>query len=274
MDTATNHHGSFDRETQPFLEFKNHTLPEPAATSGQQSCFVSFCPSAKVLLLAHLLLFILNICILTPVVYFGHQHYVNKHSVSTVWSPAENVIEWEARVIDAIPGSTLYTGYPTPESDAAWTDLLRGINLRILPDEMKRLGYTSLALKDGSGYVGSLGVYHELHCLKRVRKMLYRDYYYPDMTAHEAGHRMGHLEHCLEQIRQSSICHGDINVIPYSWLRDENNLTALPTMQFGSLHQCVNWEKLDGWAKARRVDLFDENLLKPADLAGEHGAED
>lgn len=73
------------------------------------------------------------------------------------------------------------------------------------------------------------------------------------------------IEHCLELIRQSSVCHGDVNVIPYSWLRDQEHLTASPTMQFGSLHQCVNWDKLDSWAKARRLDLFDSDLLAPAE---------
>lgn len=72
------------------------------------------------------------------------------------------------------------------------------------------------------------------------------------------------IEHCLEQIRQSSICNGDVNVIPYSWLCNEEHLAALPAMQFGSLHQCVNWKKLDGWVKARRLDLFDEGLPVPA----------
>lgn len=30
---------------------------------------------------------------------------------------------------------------------------------------MERLGQTSLKMKDGSGYLGVLGVYHELHCV-------------------------------------------------------------------------------------------------------------
>jgi hypothetical protein len=70
-------------------------------------------------------------------------------------------------------------------------------------------------------------------------------------------------EHCLEQIRQSAICHGDVNVIGFTWLEDAQHDTLVPTMQFGSQHQCVNWDKLDRWAKARRLDLFDEELLAP-----------
>ncbi|KAJ8131022.1 hypothetical protein O1611_g2609 [Lasiodiplodia mahajangana] len=187
---------------------------------------------------------------------------------SLLWSPAQEAIKWETRVIDAIPGSTPYTGYPSPQSDEAWGELLEGISVKILPHEMERLGYSSLKLKDGSGYVGSLGVYHELHCIKRVRKMIYRDYYYPNMTTDEWHHRMGHIEHCLEQIRQSAICHGDVNIIAFSWLQDPEHNTTVPTMQFGSQHQCINWDKLNRWAKARRLDLFDEELLAPPPRVG------
>lgn len=43
-----------------------------------------------------------------------------------VLAPADDSIESEARVIDAIPGSAPYTGYPAPEPDAARADLLKG----------------------------------------------------------------------------------------------------------------------------------------------------
>ncbi|KAI1424879.1 hypothetical protein F5Y12DRAFT_415923 [Xylaria sp. FL1777] len=182
-----------------------------------------------------------------------------------LWSPAQNAIDWETRVIDAIPGSTLYAGFPNPESDAAWSGLLRGINLKIFPEEMKQLGYDSLKLKDGSGYVATMAVYHELHCIKRVRKMIYRDYYYPNITESEWVHRMGHVEHCLEQIRQSAICHGDVSIVPYSWIRDEEHQVDVPSMQLGSLHQCVKWDKIVEWAQNRRIDLFTEELLRPTE---------
>ena len=35
---------------------------------------------------------------------------------------------------------------------------------RFSEEELHRLNQTSLALKDG-GYIGELGVYHELHCV-------------------------------------------------------------------------------------------------------------
>lgn len=40
-----------------------------------------------------------------------------------------------------------------------------GINLMVSDEEMLQLGQTSLAMSDGSGYLATLGVYHELHCV-------------------------------------------------------------------------------------------------------------
>ena len=39
------------------------------------------------------------------------------------------------------------------------------IHIRISKEEMRMFGGRSLELTDGSGYVGSLEVYHDLHCL-------------------------------------------------------------------------------------------------------------
>lgn len=84
----------------------------------------------------------------------------NNHS-----APAENAIEWEWRRIDAIPNQGPFSGDPSEEIDAAWVELMQGINLKIYPEEMEKLGQNSLEFKDKSGYVGGLSVYHELHCI-------------------------------------------------------------------------------------------------------------
>ncbi|GAW18304.1 hypothetical protein ANO14919_077790 [Xylariales sp. No.14919] len=49
-----------------------------------------------------------------------------------LWSPAQNAVDWETRVVDAMPGSTLYAGFPNAESDTAWSELLRGIHKDVL----------------------------------------------------------------------------------------------------------------------------------------------
>lgn len=57
------------------------------------------------------------------------------------------------------------------------------------------------------------------------------------------------------------MCHGDTTVSSFEWLHDAHGKVVEPTTQEGALHRCVNWDRLSGWAKSRRVDLFDKDLL-------------
>lgn len=59
------------------------------------------------------------------------------------------------------------------------------------------------------------------------------------------------------------MCRADVSVIPFTWLVDSEHETPAPTMQSGSQHECINWDKLERWAKSRRLDLSDEELLVP-----------
>ena len=40
--------------------------------------------------------------------------------------------------------------------------------IKITKQELDRVGQPSIALRDGSGYIAELGVFHELHCLVRL----------------------------------------------------------------------------------------------------------
>jgi hypothetical protein len=44
-----------------------------------------------------------------------------------------------------------------------------------------------------AGYLASLGVYHELHCLRRMRLWLYRDVYFPNATEKDVNFFKEHL---------------------------------------------------------------------------------
>ena len=77
-----------------------------------------------------------------------------------------------------------------------------------LADEVPEI---SVQLAHGKGYLGSLGVYHELHCLvrpavhrsltsfdltfqqRRIKLWLHRDLYYPTINQTEAEYEVGHL---------------------------------------------------------------------------------
>jgi hypothetical protein len=72
----------------------------------------------------------------------------------------------------------------------------------------------SIALKDGSGYIAEMTVFHELHCIvrsfhysplclgkglrltkpqKRIRRHLHLDYYYTNMTEDEQNRETDHM---------------------------------------------------------------------------------
>jgi hypothetical protein len=38
---------------------------------------------------------------------------------------------------------------------------------------------------EGDGYIGTLNVYHELHCLKRIHQSMYPEYYWPEYDEHQ-----------------------------------------------------------------------------------------
>lgn len=61
------------------------------------------------------------------------------------------------------------------------------------------------------------------------------------------------IEHCIDFLRMSAMCHGDIGLITYEWHDD----SLIPVANATS-HQCINWAKLDRWTKARTV-----NMMKP-----------
>ena len=74
----------------------------------------------------------------------------------------------------------------------------------------------------GTGqYLASLDVFHQLHCVDLLRKSLHREYY----DKHEGSFAgapehvvQGHLEHCVETLRQNIMCHGDISLLTYNWV--------------------------------------------------------
>lgn len=71
--------------------------------------------------------------------------------------------------------------------------------------------------------------------------------------------------HCLEHLRQTASCRGDISVIPYKWvyLNDSVDLGFIGPTQADAeaMHRCINWDRLHAWAKERRVDLWNYREL-------------
>ena len=65
--------------------------------------------------------------------------------------------------------SSPYGGPPAPESDAAWDALLAPMHIRVSGAELQRDNQESVALTEGGGFLGWMGVFHELHCIVSLR---------------------------------------------------------------------------------------------------------
>ncbi|KAJ3578932.1 hypothetical protein NPX13_g1636 [Xylaria arbuscula] len=170
--------------------------------------------------------------------------------------PAKSAVNYRIETVDGLPDS-IFTGSRNAPSDAAWAELLTGSNMIIYPEEAQIMGFQSLELRNRSGSVGSLTVYHELHCIKLIRHWFYYEYYYPNQTKAEYDEALGHVEHCLETLRLSAMCHGDITVRPFEWLRDDTGRVIGPTVKSGALHQCVDWDRLSACKVNTNLDLRD-----------------
>ncbi|KAI1148472.1 hypothetical protein F4825DRAFT_433881 [Nemania diffusa] len=179
-----------------------------------------------------------------------------------VYSPARNALEYESRLVDGKLEDNPFVLAPGPESNAAWHSLLQGTIVKVTAEELAQAGLESLALKDGTGYLATLGVYHELHCIKRLRMWFYQDVYYSNLTEAAYAETRAHTEHCLDFVRQSAVCHGDVSLAPYRWLQDHEGHVIGPTMEPGGIHKCVRWDSLSGWAEHRMVDISDSSTIE------------
>lgn len=112
---------------------------------------------------------------------------------------------------------------------------------------------TNIILRDAWGFI-----YH-------------KDFYYPNMTASDQEYHQGHLgaqhcvhiasianwsftcvDHCIETIRISLMCTGDISLYTFHW---ENDHQEKPTTRSNSERYCANWEKLQAWSLQRTVGM-------------------
>ncbi|KAI1337282.1 hypothetical protein F5Y15DRAFT_418047 [Xylariaceae sp. FL0016] len=177
-----------------------------------------------------------------------------------VKSPASSIIQYHPKVFDSrLHIESPYTGDPTPEIDQAWADLVEDMHVRVSGDDLRAIGKTSIALPDEDGtFWGTLGVNHEIHCIKRLREALYEEYYFPNLTSQEREMNLLHSAHCIEILRQAAQCRGDTSIVTMYW----GDADATPVADFDSPHACVDWEALVDWQKERRFDPKKPGLLR------------
>lgn len=101
----------------------------------------------------------------------------------------------------------------------------------------------------GGGYMASLEMFHQLHCLNFLRKWTYMEYYQgiDDFWKEENKfHLREHTDHCIDMLRQVLMCQSDTGLVVFHWTKKVGS----PSPYFSTSHRCRDPEQVLQWAHA------------------------
>lgn len=199
-----------------------------------------------------------------------------------ITGPARTAVEYERKVIDTnIYIKNDFIGEPRPEMDVAWEELLKSTlrssphshnldNLLIYdvadqysavsPSEL--VDESSVKLNDVTGRVLiTLEVFNSLNCLNYIRKFTFRSYYNKnDTDSEQFDAEVKHFGKCVERVRQTIMCYGDISFGTYVWIKDR--LAPFPNTR--NVHECKKWSNIQQWIEEHATpDLGNAMLMHP-----------
>ncbi|KAH9222238.1 hypothetical protein DL95DRAFT_402213 [Leptodontidium sp. 2 PMI_412] len=176
-------------------------------------------------------------------------------------APTDAPIEYETVKYFGEPDGSIYFGPSNNETDAAWESLLtNGPGLVwISEDAASKLSEPTERVRDYNreinpdvpGYMGNIEVFHQLHCLNRIRKLFYNRTR-EDVHDEIPEMREPHTTHCFEYLRQVIQCHGDVGIMSLGWDATGEAYTAI----FETERQCRNFELIREWTKKHQVLTF------------------
>ncbi|KAJ7929593.1 hypothetical protein B0H13DRAFT_929799 [Mycena leptocephala] len=182
------------------------------------------------------------------------------HSQRVLYSPAHEAVEHEVQVYNlGFPGDLSPFQIPSsPALDEMWSNLYnRGIS-RITKEEAARLPNKTHPIPgDDDHYIVGLGVFHDLHCLNKIRMALDPEYY-PDARVSTTNNWIPaqeeateHVSHCMDWLRRSIMCNGDTSLIVWQWQELKNRTMPQATVA----HTCRKFDKLLDWANAHEMKV-------------------
>lgn len=189
------------------------------------------------------------------------------------WSPFEpfpslksaRALEYEPSILSVSIKNNPYAGKPRPELEAAWHKMFQHTNIRVHKEDLHYYNVTSLPMTNLHGnegyFVGQMGVFHELHCLKRIRHWIYRSHYLTNFTNDQLVEEEAHIDHCVELMREAILCRGDTTLSVFRWIDPSHQGDPHLTVDAPGTHTCVNWERLREWNDKQAVDPFESGAL-------------
>ncbi|GFF57926.1 hypothetical protein IFM61392_05424 [Aspergillus lentulus] len=177
-----------------------------------------------------------------------------------VYSPAQDVVRYKNVVFNSGWGDqkSIYMGPPSEENNKAWDDIhVAPAMVKIPASDAAKLVNKTVPIPDDLGYSSGyyligLDVFHQLHCLDMLRKVLWG----VDMHNPNDEEAMHHLDHCIEMIRQSLMCSADITVDVWAW----NEEKQMVTVRADNMHTCRDFEAIRQWALERPAGEFDRTI--------------
>ncbi|KAL8243965.1 hypothetical protein R6Q59_010223 [Mikania micrantha] len=146
-----------------------------------------------------------------------------------------------------------YSGKPNDANNAAW-EYLYDFGLSRIPIESaaKLVNRTVPIPGDPGYYIVSLDVFHELHCLNKIRQLIWRGEPDPDDPAMQ----MEHIDHCIDMLRQNIMCSSDITPFPFIWNKELQRSRPVGKIQ----RTCRDFEAVRRWAMENRVHGWDPTI--------------
>ncbi|KAJ9606918.1 hypothetical protein H2200_008929 [Cladophialophora chaetospira] len=199
--------------------------------------------------------------------------------ISFFTAPANGVVEYaEHHFRAALFNFTEYMGFPDDETDRRWQDLYNDYATSVISEEeAKNLITPTLRIPGTAKYLVQLDVFHELHCLNDMRKLLYPERFdgiqnltAANGTVNRDTNMFRHWEHCVDSLRQTLMCHADVSPIPFHINRpmDSGIFPRLATT-----HTCRNFTKVQEWAREHSAGDFkyELELEEAREIAAESG---
>ncbi|KAG0698829.1 hypothetical protein DFH29DRAFT_809852, partial [Suillus ampliporus] len=153
---------------------------------------------------------------------------------------------------------SIYHGSPSPEIDAAWDRIsLDARPVRMMLEQLLRTGEKPSPImarypdEYGGGYMATVEVIHQLHCIDMLRRVSWGDHHKSSGHDFDEPHEdfRVHLSHCIKMLRQIIMCRGDMTMITYDWVKGAQD----PFPNFNIPHRCRNFEKVLEWVDEHRV---------------------
>ncbi|KAI9929378.1 hypothetical protein MW887_000847 [Aspergillus wentii] len=176
-------------------------------------------------------------------------------SGNQVYTPAHSAIRYHNVVYDSgfRDEITKYQGKPSPEIDQAWNDLYPMTYSRITGHEAQKLINQTIPIpNDPDGYLISLDIFHQLHCLNMIRKKVWG--VEPATEIEKGSMEMDHLDHCIDSVRQSLMCSADVTALP--WAERDGKVHPVAS----TIHTCRDFGAIMDWAAHHKVENLTQFL--------------